>query len=520
MIKAALYARVSTEEQTKNYSIENQIENLRKYCQEHNYEIFKEYIDPGYSGTALDRPGLIELLQDARQGLFDVLLVYKLDRLFRNNRHMYNVLFELEELKIRFVSITEAFDTSTAIGKAYLGLAGTFAEWERNTFAERSALGIEKAVRKGKWSGGIVPYGYRHNLETGELEIDKEEAEVVRMIFSLFVTEKLSTLKIADRLSALGTPTKYVNENRQILRGKRKVNTSGRWYPGRVMAIIRSPVYYGVWHYGKRSKKRPPGDLIEGKAPAIISQELFDRAQEQKKINAKFSLRRCRQPYLLRGLIKCGVCGRTFIGMHFHKGGGYYRCNGKNARYKPSCPSRPIKAAKISAIVWDDVVNLLRNRRVLVDYAYKQIYQTYMSNGKEGPLVQEIERIKGIINERTNEIERLLELYAGGTIHVPELSNKIETKKRERDELLDHLSWLLKQQNGYEYWMKGIKAAMEFLEHFSEKLNQLNFEKKREIILNLVREITVTQDGMVDITYQVRPPKEIFETHTNAPVVI
>jgi len=148
-MRAAIYARVSTQEQTENFSIENQLDQLRTYCQHHGYQIVGEYVDPGWSGTTLERPALTKLLEDTRARLLDIVLVFKLDRLFRSNRHMYNTLAEWEENSICFASVTEPFDTTTTMGKAYLGMASTFAEWERNTFMERSRDGVKKAVEKG-----------------------------------------------------------------------------------------------------------------------------------------------------------------------------------------------------------------------------------------------------------------------------------------------------------------------------------------------------------------------------------
>ena len=141
------------EEQTQNFSIENQLEHLRKFCKQHSYEVHKEYVDPGWSGTTIERPALTELLKDAERKLFDVVLVYRLDRLFRSNRHMYNTLAKWEEKAISVSSVTEPFDTTTTMGKAYLGMVSTFAEWERNTFMERSQQGIRKAVESGIYSG-------------------------------------------------------------------------------------------------------------------------------------------------------------------------------------------------------------------------------------------------------------------------------------------------------------------------------------------------------------------------------
>lgn len=249
-MRAALYARVSTEEQTQNFSIENQLDHLSKYCEQHGYQVVEKYVDPGWSGTVIDRPALTRLLKEARAKLFDTVVVYKLDRLFRNS-HMYNTLAEWEELGIYLSSVTEPFDTTTTMGKAYLGMASTFAEWERNTFMERSRDGVRKAVEKGLYSGGIVAYGYRLNPDTKQLEIEQQEAKIVTDIFHWLVNEKMTCYSIAQRLNALRVPTRYAKDGRG-LRGKA---TAGVWRPGRVYNMLRNPAYKGEWHYGKRTAR-------------------------------------------------------------------------------------------------------------------------------------------------------------------------------------------------------------------------------------------------------------------------
>ncbi len=237
-MRAAIYARVSTDEQTHNFSIENQLERLRQYCKERSWRIVKEYVDAGYSGRTIQRPAFMELIKDAKQKLFDLVIVYKLDRLFRSARHLYNTLAEWEELGISLVSATEPFDTSTAMGKAYLGMASTFAEWEANTFAERSYDGIRKAVEKGRYSGGIIPFGYKFNPQSKELEIEENEASIVKMMYYWLNEERLSCYAIALRLNAMGIPTRYKKDGRGI-RGK---ETAGIWRSSRVYNLLRNAI--------------------------------------------------------------------------------------------------------------------------------------------------------------------------------------------------------------------------------------------------------------------------------------
>ncbi len=159
-MRAALYARVSTQEQAEhNYSLDLQLDKLRDYCHLHGHSVAGEYVDPGYSGTTYRRPALGRLLRDVEAGLLDVVIVYKLDRFFRSQRFLHATLHLLESHGVGLASVTESFDTTTPMGRAMIGMLGTFAQLERDTFMERSWDGVRKAVQDGKYTGGIVAYG-------------------------------------------------------------------------------------------------------------------------------------------------------------------------------------------------------------------------------------------------------------------------------------------------------------------------------------------------------------------------
>lgn len=370
-MKAAIYARVSTEEQVENFSIENQIDQLRRYCQQHDYEVIGEYVDPGFSGITLDRPALLKLLEAAKSKLCEVVVVYKLDRLFRSNRHMYNTLADWEELGISLTSVTEPFDTTTTMGKAYLGMASTFAEWERNIFIERSRDGLRKAVQKGLYSGGIIAYGYRLNPDTRQLEIDEQEGKLVRDIFRWLVEDGISCYAIAQRLNAFGIPTRYAKDKRGI-RGK---TTAGIWRPGRVYNMLRNTAYKGKWIYGKRGKKK---QLIEAECPAIIEESTFEQAQARLKENNLWADRNHRRLYLLQGLIKCDLCGHSYTGYYSHSTSNselrYYRCNRNGNRgnlLSERCDAPTIRADLVEDLIWQQISEFIQKpgvvRRALED---------------------------------------------------------------------------------------------------------------------------------------------------------
>src|SRR5580693_7599192 len=187
-----IYVRVSTEEQRERQSIVTQREFAARYCDLHQLNVYETYADDGVSGTIPieQRSGTIRLLDDARKGKFDQLLVFKLDRLGRDTRLILNAVAELEKHGVRVRSMTEEFDTATSTGRLMLTMLSGFAAHERDMIRERSMAGTDRLARAGAWLGGIVPYGYRKEGEDKEARIvlsDEEipsvgisEAEVIR----------------------------------------------------------------------------------------------------------------------------------------------------------------------------------------------------------------------------------------------------------------------------------------------------------------------------------------------------
>src|SRR5436190_19376130 len=135
------------------------------------------------TGTTLDRPGLQRALTDARLQRYDVLLVYRVDRLARSVRGLAQVLEDLDKAGVVFRSATEPFDTGTPAGRMMVQMLGVFAEFERATIIDRVIAGMERKAARGGWLGGTIPFGYRRNPETDILEPDKTEAAAVPVIF-------------------------------------------------------------------------------------------------------------------------------------------------------------------------------------------------------------------------------------------------------------------------------------------------------------------------------------------------
>ena len=156
--KVAIYCRVSTVEQAEEgYSIDEQRRRNIEYCEKEGHEVFKVYEDRGISGKNISgRPGLKELLQDANAGKFDLVIVWKLNRISRKLIDILNIVDTLDKNKIAFRSLTESFETETPAGKLQLNIMGAIGEFERGTIAENVKMGMIARAREGKWNGGKV----------------------------------------------------------------------------------------------------------------------------------------------------------------------------------------------------------------------------------------------------------------------------------------------------------------------------------------------------------------------------
>lgn len=207
MKRAAIYIRVSTQEQAQEgYSIGEQKERLIAYCKAHDWVIADIYVDGGYSGSNLKRPAMQKLITETAK--FDVVLVYKLDRLSRSQR---DTLYLIEEIfmpnTVDFVSMQESFDTASPFGKAMIGLLAVFAQLEREQIKERTRMGRIARVKSGLYhGGGFNPIGY--DYQNGKLTINPYEAEQVRKIFNWYL-EGRSLRQITELLHKEGYATRY-----------------------------------------------------------------------------------------------------------------------------------------------------------------------------------------------------------------------------------------------------------------------------------------------------------------------
>lgn len=253
-LRAALYARVSTDEQAEEgFSLEAQLDTLRTYCDIQGYEIAGEFVDDGYSGRNTNRPAFRSMFDQENRSKWDVLLVYKMDRIHRNSRNFMNMMDDLARHRQQFISTYDKIDTSTAVGRFVTDMIIRLAQLESEQTGERTYFGMhQKAVEGSGILGFNAPFGYRFG--DGGLQPDDEEADVVRSIYSMYLSG-MTMDSIAYSL----------NRDRCLTR------KGNPWNKFNLRTILHNPVYAGYLHWE---------DVIwKGGFTPIIETEEFDRTQ-------------------------------------------------------------------------------------------------------------------------------------------------------------------------------------------------------------------------------------------------
>ncbi len=251
--RVAVYTRVSTEDQAKEgFSLDAQRERLEAYCKARGWSIAKSYVDDGHSGRDVKRPAYQRMMDE--RATWDNLLVIKMDRIHRNSRNFMEMMENLQEWGKNFVSATESFDTSTAMGRFVMDIIQRIAQLESEQIGERVYMGMSQKARTGPGLLGFnIPLGF--DARDGELVVNDPEARLVREIFDRCLAGETSE-QIAEALNAAGARSK---------RG-------GRWTHARILYVLHNPLYAGFLRWDGFTR---PADH-----PAIVTPALFNRAQE------------------------------------------------------------------------------------------------------------------------------------------------------------------------------------------------------------------------------------------------
>lgn len=422
-LRVAIYARHSKEEST-SVSINTQLKMLRAWAEFEECSIVGEYIDDGYTGTKDTRPDFQRMIADANRGAFDILAVGKLDRFFRSTRLFHQYIHDLEQLGVAFVSIQEGIDTSdvstTGTGRLFLNILAAFAEFESARIGERVRDSRRTRIAAGRWPAGRCRYAYEWSKEDRRFEIVEDQAEVVRLIYELYLYNDLGQCAIAQRLNDEGYRTRPTRGNGQT------EPVARLWNPRAVWEILANPCYIG--------------EHTDFAYPSIVSPALFEAAQRKRKEARKV----LRNPgrWLLQGICTCGVCGRSVSPRLARKQNDRrYLCRGTVAAAhldsSARCTLPSLRAEPFENAVWQTFANTITNSKILQESVERALEELEQHRKRLGDT--SIDEELGKLRARK---ERLLTAYVEGGMardrfldNVSELNGKAKELQARRNGL-------------------------------------------------------------------------------------
>lgn len=503
----ATYSRVSTGTQEDQKTVQIQLGLFKDAAEERNYEVYKDYVDDGWTSETLARPALDELRQDARKGLFDAVLIYDPDRLARKYSYQELVEDELKESGVEVIYLTVSAP-KTSEEKILFGVRGLFAEYEKAKIKERFRLGKLRRIKDGNIlvSQPLFGYSYVRRSENvyGHYVINEEEAGIVRLIFSLVSDEGLTLRRLIVRLHDLGIKPR---------RSKR-----GVWSTSTLTTMLRHKGYIGEAHWGsstavipknplkkekyKKVQKssrviKPESEWMKISIPPIIDRELFERAQVQLEKNASLSLRNTKNEYLLSGKIRC-ICGNTRAGEGPQRGKHlYYRCTDRvNSFPLPhTCNERSVNVRIADERVWDAIYRLHTDPQFLLtngDYFLTR-QQTRDREAVEslGTSSKEIKRLE-------EEITRYNKAYGAGVISIEQLIEYTSPLKNTVQKLTKEIELAKSMQlDKGQAFIPSAEELQNFTSYMTHELKDVDFAKKREVVRSSIDKIIGTSEKLL-----------------------
>lgn len=459
-MKTGIYVRVSGHEQEDNYSIPEQIERTKKYCDAKEWMVYKIYTDSVYTGSNMDRPGLQDMIKDCKNGKLDMVLVYKLDRLSRSQK---DTLFLIEDVfeknGVGFTSMTENFDTSTPHGKFIIGILSVFAQLEREKIKERTMIGKDSRAKEGKWHGSKwVPIGYDYT--DGLLVPNEYEVMQIKEIADLFLK---------------GTPVRTIEK---IMTEKGYRHKHGEWEAKTIRRVLSNPVNIGM--IKNRDK------LYKGIHDPILSKKTFDAIQKlMAERREQFGSTRPHQS-LLGGILYCKNCKARYARQNYN-GKFYYICYSRSKKMKkmikdPTCKNKNYRMEDLESAILGEI------HQLAVDPG--RIDQV-RENRPVSDVTEKIKSITSEIAKIDTQISKMMDLYALGTIDLDVISEKVAELNSTKTALtkeMDSLNVPSTDDVMTDEQIRSIAALMK---------DDLPLEDKRNIVQSLIYYIEIDEENIL-----------------------
>ena len=524
---AGLYYRLSQEDerQGESVSIDNQRAILRKYAEEHGFEIHGEYIDDGVSGTTFDRPEVQRLLDDAKTGVINTIIVKDLSRFGRNYIEVGQYVdYVFPAFGIRFIAIQDNVDTENRDSGAMemMPIMNVFNEWHAANTSKKIRAVKRANAKEGIYTAKKASYGYKMGTDKKRAPVvDEEAAPIVRRIFEMYASG-ISPMKIAEVLNKEGIPSPAVYAYSQTGQ-KPKPNAVGIWTAVTIREMLNKIIYIGHmpqlrWtSYSYKNHKRFRKDakewaVVYNTHEPIISQELWDRVQERQKSVATGRQTKIGFTHPLSGFLICADCGNkmklcTTVSRNTGKRFYHFNC-GFHLRYgKSYCFSHYIAASILEEIVLEDVREMAR--RIVLDE--EAIREEYIRHNAElaDKTIQSAKKELQVKRKRTEEISRLIQVAYEDRVKgkMPEdiclgfIQKYSEEQKKLETEIAELEVKLTETENTIQSADEFIRSIKKYLD-VPELTREMCYELIDRIIIGGASE-TAGKEREIEIVYKV-----------------
>ncbi|WP_239394232.1 recombinase family protein [Frankia sp. CiP3] len=500
-VRVGIYLRRSSDDENQPYTIEAQDERLRSYIDSQpNWVVALRFADDA-SGATTERKDLQRALSAARNGLIDVLLVYRVDRLSRSLRDTVHLLEELDQAGVVFRSATEPFDTATPIGRMLLQMLAMFAQFERDMIIDRVIAGMERKAAKGLWKGGRRPFGYQVDTTAKKLILDETEAPIIRMIFNTYVRDRLGTKSIANVLNNRGLRT----------------TVGGPWSGHKILRMLDNRIYLGELTFREIT--------VTGTHEPIIDEDTFDAAQTILTERSEETSRRASNPsdYYLTGRMRCPQCGKALLGTratgrtHTYR---YYTCFTRNRYNRDQCDAPRLDADAVDTAVLTALASFYRDHQQLIADAVASAQLCHRNARSDR--TDELTAIETELTQTGQAIDRYLGAFERGTLDEEILATRLESL-RTKQKQLRHRQAELTEEIDDEPVMPARSTLRTVVKHIETIIETGDDLRRKALVEALVAEVKIVgPDRLVPIFKVPRPdtPKDTtnIETgHTDRP---
>ena len=504
--------------QVEGYSLEAQKERLTKYADFQNMEVVREYCDAGKSGKSIaGRPEFTQMLQDVaddRDGV-DYILVFKLSRFGRNAADVLNSLQYIQDFGVNLICVEDGIDSSKDSGKLTITVLSAVAEIERENILVQTMEGRKQKAREGKWNGGVAPFGYNTDSKGDTLIIEPDEAEIVKIIYDKYVNEEIGIDMICN----------YLNQHGYEKRKTRDFELN-YFTRGLIVNILDNPVYTGKIAYGKSKTQKVKGTrdqyqrvktddylLADGRHEAIISESLWEAAQQKRKENSvKWNkTHSLEHEHILSGVVKCPLCGTGMAGTVRR------RKNKKTGEYKDDFYYRCLHRKKMDEEHFCNYKFSLNQDEL--NHQVETIILYIINNDNFGTFVKKKLEQKidvTLLEEEREQLRQQLRQLAGAKKKLMDMLDKLDVMDKHYDrkyqDMQDRLETLYdkiseiedmitdtneKIHNAYSDHFSA-KEIYKILEHFDIMYDKMTDLEKKEFIRNFIDSIELYPDRKTD----------------------